>query len=158
VDRLAVRATTPPASIGDVAGIVALMAGATERGLKRPKIRLRTETDVDLVLTIAGPSSREPGSVLVLGAGPYTDRPYYGRISLTSAFTPSRSTTPENSGPIVAMLQALATDPAGMAAAYGGLTKTCCFCGIGLWQPGLIVFGYGPICAKRFGLPWGARS
>ncbi len=158
VDRLVARAVTPPATIGSIAGIVALMEGAIERGAKRPKIRLRTPEGLDVVLAIAGPSSREPGSVLVLGAGSFGDRAYYGRVSKDGTFNPGRDATPEASPAVIALLRAMATDPAGTAAAYGRLTGACCFCSIDLSDPTSVDVGYGRICARKFGLPWGARS
>ena len=137
VDRLVARAVTPRESISWIAGIVALMEGAIERGAKRPKIRgLRTPDGLDVVLAIAGPSSREPGSVLVLGAGSFGDRAYYGRVSKDGTLGEDDDATPEASPAVIALLRAMATDPAGTAAAYGrSLTGACCFCSIDLSDP-----------------------
>lgn len=44
------------------------------------------------------------------------------------------------------------------AAAYGKLTGTCIACGLTLTDDGKnksLEVGYGPICAKRYGWPWG---
>lgn len=44
------------------------------------------------------------------------------------------------------------------AAAIGHLTSHCCFCGIELTDDGegrSVQVGYGPVCAKNNGLPWG---
>lgn len=158
VDRLVQRATTPPATIGDVTGVIAFMEDAMGRGLMRPKIRLRTPEGVDLVLSIAGPSSREPGSVLVLGTGSFENRSFYGRISTNGTFTPGRDLTPEIQPGIIDLLSKLAADPEETTAAYGLLTKMCCFCNIPLSDPTSLVVGYGRICARKFGLPWGVRS
>jgi len=158
VDRLAARATTPPASIGDITGIVSLMTDAMGRGAKRPRIRLRTPGGLDLVLAIAGPTSREPGTVWVMSAGSFGDRAFYGRIAKDGTFSPRGDATAENTPEIVAMLRAMAMDPAGTAAAYGRTTGACCFCSADLSDPISVEVGYGRICAKKYGLPWGARS
>ena len=37
----------------------------------------------------------------------------------------------------------------------GRTVGTCCFCLAGLSTPESVAAGYGPVCAERFGLPWG---
>lgn len=47
------------------------------------------------------------------------------------------------------------------AAAYGKITGTCIACGLHLTDDGKnksLEVGYGPICAKRYGWPWGVTS
>jgi hypothetical protein len=41
------------------------------------------------------------------------------------------------------------------AAAFGHETGVCCFCSRGLTDERSVTVGYGPICAERYGLPWG---
>ncbi len=40
----------------------------------------------------------------------------------------------------------------------GKLTGNCCFCGIELTAGESVSRGYGPICANRWGLPWGLEK
>jgi hypothetical protein len=42
-----------------------------------------------------------------------------------------------------------------MATAYGRRMGECCFCGLTLTDGRSIAVGYGPICAGKWGLPWG---
>lgn len=44
-------------------------------------------------------------------------------------------------------------DPAKAAALHGHATGACCFCGRHLNDPSSVQEGYGPICAKKYGLP-----
>ncbi len=56
------------------------------------------------------------------------------------------------------MVRPFAADPAPMAAAHGIKTGRCCFCDIALDTPESKAVGYGPVCAKNFGLAWGKRA
>ena len=42
-----------------------------------------------------------------------------------------------------------------MAKKYGDETHNCCFCGLELTDERSTSAGYGPICAGKYGLPWG---
>ena len=48
---------------------------------------------------------------------------------------------------------AVAADPAAAAKAYGALMGRCSFCDTAITDEGSVEVGYGPVCAKRFGLP-----
>lgn len=41
--------------------------------------------------------------------------------------------------------------------ANGQVTGICCFCGIHLVTHNSIAAGYGPVCADKYGLPWGVE-
>ena len=47
------------------------------------------------------------------------------------------------------------TQPAEPAARHGKLTGHCCFCNSELSDEKSTAVGYGPVCAKRWGLPHG---
>lgn len=53
-------------------------------------------------------------------------------------------------------LMQVALDPAAAAASHGKSTGECCFCKRDLSDSRSLTVGYGPICAKNFGLPWGS--
>jgi len=46
-------------------------------------------------------------------------------------------------------------DPSSAAASYGHQFSKCCFCSLSLTDETSVKVGYGPICAKKFGLPYG---
>ena len=54
-----------------------------------------------------------------------------------------------------ALIVAFAANPAAVGAAYGKRTGQCCFCCRHLETRESVAVGYGPICAEKFGLPWG---
>jgi hypothetical protein len=49
----------------------------------------------------------------------------------------------------------LAADPVIVAAGYGQVIGSCSFCGLALTDLRSLSTGYGPICARNWGLPWG---
>lgn len=52
-------------------------------------------------------------------------------------------------------LETFANAPARVAADYGHRTGRCCFCQRDLSDERSVDVGYGPICAEKWGLPWG---
>lgn len=53
------------------------------------------------------------------------------------------------------LIKRVAEDPLAAFSENGRLTKYCCYCGRALTHPSSTHYGYGPICAENFGLPWG---
>jgi hypothetical protein len=158
VDKLVRRATTPPVEIGKIDGLADFMAQAGARAKIVLQVTPAEGDPLAIRLAIAGARSSEPGSITVTSTDRGFDaRRFYGRVSRDGTFRPGRDAEPATETAIVAALGALARDPAGTAAAYGQLTGECCFCAIALTTKESVAVGYGPICAKRYGLPWGAR-
>jgi hypothetical protein len=158
VDILTQRATeTPPepAEVG-IAGVVDLLDRAAKR-LKHPSINVRVENR-DLRLSVAGPSAQVPGSINVCSVGSFEDRQWFGRVTRDGKFEPSRRHGGDTASAIVAALKALAADPAGTAAEYGRLYGICCMCGLPLVAERSTSVGYGPVCAKNWGLPYPSSS
>ena len=58
---------------------------------------------------------------------------------------------------LIAILTALVRHPAETAATYGKLTGKCSFCHSELSADNSTDVGYGPVCAKRWGPPWGKK-
>jgi hypothetical protein len=136
---------------GNYKAIIELFDSALQK-LKRPTIIVHSESG-DLALKPAGAQSRNPGFIYVLTdpAGEYS-----GKIDPTGTrFTPGSETGLETATAIKAALLALAQDPVAAAKAYGARTGNCCFCRRLLTDARSTAEGYGPICATRFGLPWG---
>lgn len=150
---LADRANAPapaPAATVSVAGIITLLRGAAEH-LKYPKVRLTTESGQRVVLSIAGERSKYCGDVLVTDGGPFENRTYFGRITQSGEVLGSRSLTDE----VTSLLVAFAADPAGVGALIGRRYGHCCFCARELETRESLHVGYGPVCADKYGLPWG---
>lgn len=51
-----------------------------------------------------------------------------------------------------------AADPVAMSKAYADEFEECGYCGRGLTDPRSTSHGYGPVCAKNYGLPWGHKD
>ena len=130
-------------------GIANLLHTAQEH-LKWPKIRLQTADGYQFTIHLAGAMSKEPGSAILSGVGWHGD--YLGRVSKDGTF---RGHAPE---PVLKVLRALADNPERVAAEYGLLTGQCCFCGRGLEDERSTTVGYGPTCARHYGLTWGKKE
>jgi hypothetical protein len=121
------------------------------QNLKRIKIKLQTPTGQPVVITRAGPMSKYVGQVLITDGGPFGSNKYFGRIDTTGEFFATRSATTE----VCNLVKQFSDNPAEAAAQYGKLTGGCSFCKHGLTDGRSLAVGYGPVCAKNFGLVWG---
>ncbi len=130
-------------------GIKRMLSKAGEH-VKSPSIRLNAE-GIELKVSIAGARSRYTGDVMV--ASPKFGDGWYGRIAQDGKFYPGRDSTPA----VRAALSRLAESPEEVAAEFGKITGRCCFCNRSLTDDRSVSVGYGPVCAERFGLSWGAN-
>lgn len=137
-----------PASVGNVdqSGIVAFLTAAKAH-LKFPKVCfLAPDGTSELRLSLAGSTSKYPGAVQVKLNGEWI-----GRINVDGSVVGNR-VTPE----LLDTLTKVATNPAQAAAEYGKLKGHCAFCDKLLTDDrtgSSIDVGYGPKCAKNYGLP-----
>lgn len=130
-----------------------LFSTAKSRGLKFPKIRLSVDNHA-VVLNQAGEKSKYKGQVQITDGGRFGSNRYFGRIDEAGVLHDGQDMIPS----VRAMLVSLSADPEKAAAAHGHLTGECCFCGLGLTDGRSIAVGYGPVCAEKFGLAWGAEK
>lgn len=144
--------TAPPSS--SFAAIVNLLQSAQANGLRYPKIKLQVD-GYTLVLKLAGAKSKLPGSVSIVSDGNFENSNFYGRITPDGELqiTPFWLYQPIALA-IKLSLQELATSPEQFAKLYGLQTGQCCFCSRQLVNTASIQYGYGPICADKFGLPY----
>jgi hypothetical protein len=120
------------------------------KAIKYPKIKNLTVDGRVLTLYRTGERSKYPGSISVNTA----DGLWLGNITRQGKFWASR----EAQSWVQEVLQKLADNPEDIAAAHGKKTGNCCFCSRLLTddRKGFSVdMGYGPWCAKRWGLQWG---
>jgi hypothetical protein len=154
VENLIQRATTPrqaPEPAAQVGDLAPLMAMFTKVG-KRPMLMVGDRgTKGRVKLSLAGPESRNPGHLYVK-----VGNDYMGKVTPQGAWHPARETTPNASQNIVRLMREFVADPVGNATRYGRETGQCCFCARELTDPRSVQVGYGPDCADRWGLPWGA--
>lgn len=105
----------------------------------------------DILLTLAGPTAKVPGSVNVLSSDRST---WFGRLH-EGKFTWSRDVDQDRRNEIGDRIDAFGLDPAGVAAVEGREKGACCFCQQTLTDGRSLDVGYGPVCAANYGLPWG---
>jgi hypothetical protein len=153
IRTLAARATNPaPAPVTmTVKGVFAAFQTAAAN-LKKPKVII-ADNGVTLRLSVLGKGSKNCGDIAVTDTNPvWEDRRYFGRITHDGIFIAS----PKEDASRFAVwdtLMAFGDNPAGTAAAYGKATGSCCFCSRELTDTTSVELGYGPICAKNWGLP-----
>ena len=75
----------------------------------------------------------------------------WGQLKQDGAWNPPRTCPRE----VVDQVIAFNADPTGVAKLHGTTTGFCCFCARELTTAESVSVGYGPICAGRYGLPWG---
>jgi len=130
----------------DAAKIQAAFALASS-SLKRPKFTVHSHAGA-VRFSMAGEKSKFAGSIVV--ASPTFGEGFFGSIR-EGIFSPSRECTAE----IEAIVKEFAADPSQAAASYGRMSGSCCFCHKELTTKDSLAAGYGPICAKHYGLAWG---
>ncbi len=140
-------------ALGDMSAVIALFQTAGSK-LKNPKIAIDLPEVGEVVLTMAKPHHKVPGSINVKTPGGFDNADWYGRIHSDGRYDPSRIAPKA----LETGLRAFATDPAGMASAHGHKTGQCCFCSIPLKDARSVEVGYGKTCAGNYNLPWGKKA
>jgi len=130
--------------------LFALFEKAKANGLLYPKLRFE-HGGQPLVVSMAGTGSMFPGTLNLTDGKPFGQNVWFGRVDLDGALIPSKSWQPW----VGELLTAFAADPVGVGAAYGKKAGRCCYCGRALETKESTSVGYGPVCAEKFGLPWG---
>ena len=97
---------------------------------------------------MAASNSRHAGRIWV------GDYPSMGTIELDGTLTSWRGLSDEN----LAIIKELEANPEQKLAEHGKALNSCCYCSKELSDDRSVDHGYGPICAKNWGLPWGKDS
>lgn len=126
---------------------------AARKHLKQPGFRIMLTSTTSLRITVATARSRTHGDLFLAGEGGWRERRVLSEprergvdLGLVACGVPARVEHP------------LHIDPAEVGAAaakeYARLFGRCCFCNRGLIDERSTEVGYGPSCAKAYGLPW----
>jgi hypothetical protein len=129
--------------------IAAFIGAAKDRGLKAPKARFLAPNGGEMRLALAGAKAKNPGAVKVDIAGVWI-----GNIETTGNVIGPLARPGYK--PVLDAIELIALDPAAAAKAYGKLMGRCSFCNLPLTDDrsgSSVEVGYGPVCAKKFGLP-----
>lgn len=100
----------------------------------------------------AGEKSKAPGVIHITNGAKYgsPDNKYFGKITVEGKFIPSR----ECSELLKQFLMSFDSDPSKIGRQYGKASGNCCFCHRPITTDVSKKHGYGPVCAKRFQLPY----
>lgn len=141
----------------DVAPMFAMFTKANEH-LKFPKIRFDNVLPGggNLTISLMGSGSKMPGTLGVTNSSSFHDRIWYGRILQDGVFLRGKNVSMDTASMVLEFLKKFAADPVKVAAEYGIQSGSCCFCHLPLTTDESLAVGYGPVCAKHYGLPWGA--
>lgn len=121
------------------------------KSLKRIKIKLQTASGQSVVIHRAGAMSKYQHQILITDGAPFGQNKFFGRVDTTGEFFATGAATQE----VCQLVKEFSENPAESAGRYGRLTGGCSFCLHGLKDQRSTQVGYGPVCAKRFGLFWG---
>lgn len=140
--------------LGDFGDVYALFEIAAKGG-KWPRITINAD-GFEFFLYVSGPQAMIPNVINVKtrdeGDSPKTG--WYGRITIDGAWDQRHKEVDER---MADALSRLAMDPVGTVAMYGRTSGKCCFCKKQLTNAPSVDAGYGPACAKRWGLAWGGK-
>ncbi len=140
----------------DLYNIVDLLEQA-KLTLNYPKLQLTTPQGHAVVLKLAGDKSKWPGSVTITDDRSYPGNTWYGRIGEDGTYHEGFANS-FDTGDVVAFLEDLNADTVGVIAAHGLQSGSCCMCNRELTDERSTHVGYGPVCAKSWGLPWGLKD
>jgi hypothetical protein len=149
-DRIDPPAGPAPRKLGDLAQLKAMFAKAGEK-LKFPHLMLQLDSGERVKLWIAGDRSSDPGALSVVT----TDREWIGRVLKDGTWAPRVTRSAEFYASVGDLLSRLLADPVGVLASHGKQLGACCYCNTELTDARSVAAGYGPVCAKNWGLPWG---
>lgn len=147
--------TEKAVTIGDIGLLKALFDKAAVH-LKAPAVVMHVE-DVGTVRVFVGRqrSKYEGRTMVELESRWPAPWVVYGEMTKDGQFAPrAKAVIPPT---LIPTLIDFAKDPVKHARAYGKLTGKCCFCRLPLDDPRSTAQGYGPVCAKKWHLPWGEK-
>jgi hypothetical protein len=133
--------------------LVALFATAG-KSLRFPRITFQTSAGT-VRIQRAGSQSRYNGDLMVTDGEAFGSNKFYGRIERhDGTWVPGR----DASQAVLEVIRAIAANPAEALDRMGKAEGRCCFCGKDLTAEESTTHGYGPVCAKNWGLPHGAHK
>ena len=143
--KLAEQAATisQPVEVGGVFQAVTSMMEKASTKLQKPRIRILAEEQQEIKLYPADSDSKYAGSIMVYAVGGFL-----GTIDKNGTFRPAKGCPAW----VIPALQKFANNPHHTAQEYGTLTGRCCFCYQRLSTETSLSLGYGPICARNYGL------
>lgn len=131
----------------DVSSLLVLLDRAAAADKKFPKIQLPAEGGA---IEIARNTKRPP-VVAVVAGGRWPNREVFAEITPDGVVHQRSGWTHA----IEQLVRVAAANPELVLALHGVATGQCCYCQRALSTAESRTVGYGPVCAEKFGLPWG---
>jgi hypothetical protein len=119
--------------------------------VKYPKVKFELSGGYTIQIHLAGKNSKYNGQLLVTDGKFYPNNEYYGRINTAGKWLKSNICYDTVHEFVLRLLE----NPKETMADYGIKSGNCCFCNKPLINEDSLHVGYGPVCAKKFGLPYG---
>lgn len=138
---------------GNLAMIRHLFNVAKTNGLQYPKIRL--DTGFETLPIVLQQNSQGVINITNGRAFRAPDNVWFGRIQTNGQLQFKHSLPNNEKDYIEEQLKLFNDNPPAYAKLYGHKTGNCMYCGRRLDNAQSVNAGYGPICAEKFGLPWG---
>lgn len=135
----------------DATALRAALDTAVQAGLRRVAL-----TYGDIRISLAGPTSRNPGAIYVTFRGAYVGALRGGEFRRGRGEYFNALPTERAREEFLANLRTIAANPHEQAVLHGRRTGSCCCCGRTLTDPESVAAGIGPICRGRFG--WGGTT
>ena len=141
----------------DASAIIALFAMASNH-IKYPAIDFYTERTGVVQFKRVNSGANE-GCVNITNGLRYQDpeRQFYGRVQTDGTLKLGWGMS-DSAIAIRDLIDAFAKNPSGVVAAHGKSKGACVICGNALTDDRSTAAGYGPTCAKNWGLPWGQTT
>lgn len=155
LDRIVQYGATNKSNLdeGPYMPLVSLLTRAGEN-LKKPKVTFEN-SQTQLQISLAPATGRNPGAIYLKGG---VSRDYVGKVSSRGSLQLLRSLPEMTNVQYTRLVDDLNSDPVNAAVNYGAKTGRCCFCNLPLKDERSTAHGYGPTCAKNWGLPWSTKT
>lgn len=105
---------------------------------------------------LAGKASKYAGQIMITDGAKWGKSKFFGRINLQGYL--HLSPMGHNVAGLAAFVENFAANPQNLGAVGGQANSYCCFCQTHIDTDESLSVGYGPVCAKKFGLPWGKKA
>lgn len=128
------------------------------KSLQYPRLRYPIDKNNKIVFALAGNKAQFPGTLNITDGGPFGNNIWYGRVKkdyekkvLHIDWNPKIAVDKD----FKEIVRAVISNPVGICSITGQKYSYCCFCGTEITTKESLAVGYGPICAEKWGLPWG---
>jgi hypothetical protein len=125
-----------------------LFGRAKQNKIQFPTIKTQLDDGTKVKLSLASASSTNAGMVYVKKG-----EQFYGKIDSSGHLTIARGVPVCEE--LHVLVQEIGANPSAAGKVHGNKYDNCMFCGRGLQTTDSVYYGYGPICAEKWGLEWG---